>query len=107
MNEKISDLLKTLPHTTETKTLDTRNQLKIYKTAAEDPKIFLIIQSPSDPIRFEVRTGKDLTKLLTEKYESIMRSNNMSPSTWVEVITSGQLTDDEYLDLIRTSYYNS
>jgi predicted DNA-binding protein (MmcQ/YjbR family) len=105
MNEQIAQLLETLPHSFDVKNLDEHKSLKIYKTP--EGTIFLIIHEPSSPVRFEVRTGDHLRKLLTEKYESIMRSNNMSPRNWVEVITSGQLQDDEYLDLIRTSYYHS
>jgi len=51
----------------------------------------------------EVRTERNLAKLLREKYESVMESRYFG-NGGIEVVMSGQLTDDEVADLVRLSY---
>jgi len=67
-------------------------------------KIFLVIHEGSDPLRLDVGVGKGLRKLLAEQYESVMNSRVMDDREWVEVICSGQLSDDEIIDLVRASW---
>ncbi len=51
----------------------------------------------------EVRTDFKLGKLLREKYESVMESRYFGRGG-IEIVTSGQLEDEEIEDLIRLSY---
>ena len=67
-------------------------------------KIFLVEHDGSDPLRIEAGVGKELARLLTEKYESVMKSRNMDEREWVEVICSGQLSDEDVIDLVRASW---
>jgi len=67
-------------------------------------KIFLVEHEGSDPLRVETGVGKELARLLTEKYESVMKSRNMDERAWVEVICSGQLSDEDVIDLVRASW---
>jgi predicted DNA-binding protein (MmcQ/YjbR family) len=62
-------------------------------------KAFLAIHANS----IEVRTDRNLKKLLTEKYESVMESRYFGRGG-VEVVLSGQLEEDEVYDLVRLSY---
>jgi predicted DNA-binding protein (MmcQ/YjbR family) len=66
-------------------------------------KVFLVLYLKSDPVRMEVRTDRNLRKILMERYESVMDGRVLGRNG-IEVIASGQLADEEVLDLIRLSY---
>ncbi len=83
--------------------LEGKKRIAVYEHP-ENGKIFAILHRGSEPLRVEVETDKKLAKLLVEKYESVMASRLMSPVNWVEVICSGQLSDEEVLDLVRLSW---
>lgn len=100
MEDQINTLLGTFKGIA--KTTDDEKNLTIYRK--DNDAIFLVIYNDSDPLRFEVKIGKELTRLFTDKYESVMRARNLDPKIAVEVICSGQLADQETLDLIRASY---
>lgn len=51
----------------------------------------------------EVRTDEKLGKLLIEKYESVMKSRYFGRGG-IEIVKSGQLSEDEIEDLIRLSH---
>ena len=51
----------------------------------------------------EVRTDNKLSKLLREKYESVMESRYFGRGG-IEIVNSGQLDFDEICDLVRLSY---
>jgi predicted DNA-binding protein (MmcQ/YjbR family) len=73
----------------------------IYRRAG---RVFLVVREASDPLRLDVGVGRELARLLADKYESVAPSRVMDRATWVEVICSGQLEEDEVLDLIRASW---
>ncbi len=62
-------------------------------------KTFLVINKNT----FEVRCDLELSKLLQEKYESVMQSRYFGRGG-IEIVNSGQLEDSEIEDLIRLSY---
>lgn len=66
-------------------------------------KKYLIVHEGSEPLRIEVRTDEKLGKLLAEKYESVMRSKYFGKGG-VEIICSGQLSDDEVIDMVRLGW---
>ena len=67
----------------------------------EENRNFLVVHKGTDPLRIDLRVNENLSKILKEKFESVMSSNVMSPKTWCEIICSGQITKEELLDLIR------
>jgi predicted DNA-binding protein (MmcQ/YjbR family) len=67
----------------------------------EEDKNFLVIHKGVDPLRIDLRCKRELSKMLQEKFESVMPSRVMSPKDWVEIICSGQIAKEELLDLIR------
>lgn len=69
---------------------------KVYKV---DGRAFLVVW----PNTVEVRCDGNLIKLLTEKYESVMRSRYFGRGG-IEVVISGQLSGEEICDLVRLSY---
>lgn len=68
-----------------------------------DEKIFLCMEQGKTPLRLELRCDRKLGKTLQERYESVMESRALGRNG-IEIICSGQLTDDEIFDLIRHAY---
>ena len=62
-------------------------------------KAFLVV----NPNTIEVRTDKNLKKLLISKYESVMESRYFGRNG-IEIVLAGQLAMDELRDLARLSY---
>lgn len=65
----------------------------------ERGKAFLVLR----PKTIEVRCDGKLSKVLREKYETVMESRYFGRGG-VEIVPSGQLTDEELEDLVRLSY---
>lgn len=66
-------------------------------------KIFLVVETETNPLRIETRCDRRLSKTLQEQYESVMESRALGRNG-IEIICSGQLTNEEVLDLIRHSF---
>lgn len=62
-------------------------------------KAFLVMNKNT----IEIRCDRELSRLLQEKYESVMESRYFGRGG-IEVVMSGQLDDNEIEDLIRLSY---
>lgn len=62
-------------------------------------KVFLVLR----PKTIEVRCDGKLSKLLREKYETVMESRYFGRGG-VEIVPSGQLSEEELEDLVRLSY---
>ena len=69
----------------------------IYRTPGG--KAFLVDRGNT----IEVRSERNLAGLLREKYESVMESRYFGKGG-IEVVMSGQLSEDEMEDLVRLSY---
>ena len=75
-----------------------RKEGKIY--LAPNGKAFLVLH---DEKTIEVRTDENLSKVLREKYESVMQSRYFGRGG-IEIVLSGQMSLDELYDLVRLSY---
>ncbi len=62
-------------------------------------KVFLV----SNKNTIEIRCDSRLSKLLQEKYESVMESRYFGRGG-IEIVMSGQLAENEVEDLVRLSY---
>ena len=69
----------------------------------ERGKIFLCIETGTNPLRIELRCDRKLSQTLQERYESVRESRALGRGG-IEVICSGQLSSDEVLDLVRHAY---
>ena len=67
---------------------------------APNSKAFVVLNENKT---VEVRTDRNLSKLLQEKYESVMKSRYFG-NGGIEIVLSGQLPLNEIYDLIRLSY---
>ncbi len=68
-------------------------------------KAFLVTHSNNDGEvkTLEVRCDDNLSKVLQEKYESVMESRYFGRGG-IEIVLSGQISDGEINDLVRLSY---
>lgn len=65
-------------------------------------KVFLVVRKNT----LEVRTDDKLSKLLREKYESVMEGRYFGRGG-IEIVNSGQLDEEQVNDLVRLSYQMS
>lgn len=66
---------------------------------APNEKVFLVKRKKT----VEVRTDRNLSKLLREQYESVMVSRYFGEGG-IEIVLSGQIPLDEIYDMVRLSY---
>ena len=74
----------------------------------KEGKIFLVPNNKAFAVlhegkTIEVRTDANLSKLLREKYESVMQSRYFGRGG-IEIVLSGQIEQDQLYDLVRLSY---
>lgn len=67
-------------------------------------KLFAIIADDSQPLRVSLKCDPKLAENLREKYESVLPGYHLNKKHWNTIICSGQLSDDEVMDLARLSY---
>lgn len=77
----------------------------VYKYGPKpDGKIVAIVAEGSKPLRVSLKCDPLLAVNLRDKYESVQPGYHLNKKHWNTIICSGQLTDDEVLDLARLSY---
>ena len=76
---------------------------KGWRIFSRGEKIFLCVEEGKTPLRIELRCDRKLGKTLQERYESVMESRALGRNG-IEIVCSGQLSDDEVYDLIRHAY---
>lgn len=66
-------------------------------------KIFAAVDGTRQPVRLELRCDERLGGLLKERYESVMAGRILGRNG-IEIVCSGQLSEDELKDLLRHAY---
>lgn len=80
-------------------------EVAVYKAGqGEKAKMFALISEGSSPVRISLKCDPKLAELLRERYESVMPGYHLNKKHWNTIILSGQLTDQEVLELIDHSY---
>lgn len=67
-------------------------------------EMFALLTVGKEPLRLSLRADWQLSKLLREKYESVMPGEKLDPRKWNTILLSGQLPWEEIQSLIRHSY---
>lgn len=67
-------------------------------------KMFALIAESSDPLRLSLKCDPELSKVLREKYETVMPGYHLNKKHWNTIVLSGQLEWQEVQDLIRHSH---
>lgn len=69
-----------------------------------DGKIFAIIAEGKKPLNISLKCDPQLAVNLREKYETVLPGYHLNKKHWNTIICSGQLSDEDVLDLVRLSY---
>lgn len=69
-----------------------------------DGKIVAIIAEDSKPLRLSLKCEPKLAELLREKYETVLPGYHLNKKHWNTILCTGQVSDNELLDLARHSY---
>lgn len=67
-------------------------------------KMFALIAEKTNPLNLSLKCDPQLAELLREKYESVLPGYHLNKKHWNTLILSGQLKEQEVLDLINHSY---
>lgn len=67
-------------------------------------KMFALIQEGKEPVRLSLKCDPVLSKVLREKYDTVMPGYHLSKKHWNTIVLTGQLPWEEVQGLIRHSY---
>ena len=67
-------------------------------------KMFALISEGKNPVNLSLKSDPELSKVLRERYESVMPGYHLNKKHWNTLVLSGQLSWEEVQDLIRHSY---
>lgn len=73
----------------------------VYKV---NDKMFALIAEGRDPVRISLKCDPLLSKVLREKYETIMEGYHLNKKHWNTIILTGQLPWEDIQGFIRLSY---
>lgn len=84
-------------------------EVAVYRVGSNPPaggsgKMFALVPEGKDPANISLKCDPVLAETLRERYESVMPGYHLNKKHWNTVVTSGQLSDQEVLDLIDLSY---
>lgn len=98
MDFNINEVTGIGEYTIEDLMVKERKEGKIF--LAPNGKAFCVLHEGKT---IEVRTDANLSKVLREKYESVMQSRYFGRGG-IEIVLSGQIEQDQLYDLVRLSY---
>lgn len=73
----------------------------VYKSG---DKMFALISEGKIPVNLSLKCDPELSKVLREKYETVMPGYHLNKKHWNTLVLTGQLPWGEVQDLIRHSY---
>lgn len=77
----------------------------VYKVGPLDSgKMFALIPEAKDPVRISLKCDPELSKVLRDKYETVLPGYHLNKKHWNTIILTGQLPWEEVQALIRHSY---
>lgn len=77
---------------------------KVGEKGNKELKMFALISEDAKPLRISLKCDPQLAVNLREKYETVLPGYHLNKKHWNTVICSGQLGDEEIIDLARHSY---
>jgi predicted DNA-binding protein (MmcQ/YjbR family) len=77
------------------------DDVDVYKV---DDQMFALVVNNKLPIRLSLRCDQNLSKVLLEKYESVMLGQKLDQEKWITIVLTGQVPLSEIQDLILLSY---
>lgn len=76
-------------------------EVAVYKAG---DKMFALIQEGKEPVRLSLKCDPVLSKVLREKYDTVMPGYHLNKKHWNTLVLTGQLPWEEMQGLIRHSY---
>lgn len=76
-------------------------EVAVYKV---HDKMFALISEGKDPLPISLKCDPQLSKVLREKYESVMEGYHLNKKHWNTILLTGQLPWEEIQGLILLSY---
>jgi predicted DNA-binding protein (MmcQ/YjbR family) len=76
-------------------------EVAVYKV---NDKMFALIPEGKAPVRISLKCDPLLSKILREKYETVMEGYHLNKKHWNTVVLTGQLPWEEVQGLILHSY---
>jgi len=76
-------------------------EVAVYKV---NDKMFALIEENKVPVRISLKCDPLLSKVLREKYETVMEGYHLNKKHWNTIVLTGQLPWEEIQALIRHSY---
>ena len=67
-------------------------------------KMFALLPEEKTPLSLSLKCDPQLSKVLREKYETVMPGYHLNKKHWITILLTGQLSWEEVQDLIRHSY---
>lgn len=67
-------------------------------------KMFALIPEGREPVRISLKCDPQLSKILRERFESVMEGYHLNKKHWNTILLSGQLPWEDVQALIRHSY---
>jgi predicted DNA-binding protein (MmcQ/YjbR family) len=69
-----------------------------------DWKMFALIAEGKMPVNLSLKCAPELSKVLRERYETVLPGYHLNKKHWNTIVLTGQLSWQEVQDLIRHSY---
>lgn len=76
-------------------------QVAVYKV---NDKMFALLTEGKEPLSLSLKSDPELSKILLEKYETVMPGYHLNKKHWITILLTGQLSLEEIQDLIVLSY---
>lgn len=67
-------------------------------------KMFALIPEGKDPVLISLKCDPELSKVLRDKYETVLEGYHLNKKHWNTIVLTGQLPWEEIQALIRHSY---
>lgn len=77
----------------------------VYKVyAGDEGKMFALINEVKTPLSISLKCDPQLAEHLRQKYEEVLPGYHLNKKHWNTIILTGQLSEQEVIDLISHSY---
>ena len=101
--QQLEDYINALPNTKLE--FPFGEDVAVYKTKVKDEyKMYALIPEKKQPLQVSLKCDPQLASVLRDRYESVMEGYHLNKRHWNTMVLSGQLTDQEVLDLVLHSY---
>lgn len=77
---------------------------KVGNKETDEGKMFALVADRHNPLRVSLKCDPVLAEALREEYESILPGYHLSKKHWNTILMTGQVSDEDFKDLVALSY---